>query len=258
MDGQDKIQTCLDTDEAKNFKFLIPYRICLIGEMDSGKSSFIINLLEQFNVQTDITEKDFQIDVYFCYSTKESLLRVAAAIKKHAFFRNFIPIEKLSNSLLDIKNHTLHDKVKSLIIFEDLQYNIRSLRKENMTKFNSFLLDSRHKSISIIYVMHEYPDATQSSFSSTFDRNFLNQSTDIIIFRSLHNKKMMNIIASRIFADQFQEFKKIVADIDEVYSRLYKHGRNHIVISADFRKNLKNLERIRFDIFEKRLCVRDC
>ena len=86
MDGQDKIQTCLDTDEAKNFKFLIPYRICLIGEMDSGKSSFIINLLEQFNVQTDITEKDFQIDVYFCYSTKESLLRVAAAIKKHAFF----------------------------------------------------------------------------------------------------------------------------------------------------------------------------
>ena len=159
---------------------------------------------------------------------------------------------------LDTATHTSEHDVKSLIIIEDLQYYIRKLKKDTMEVLNTFLLSSRHHSISLMYIYHTFPECNTTAVSCTFDRSFMDQSTDIVLFRSLHNRKLINVIGSRLFAEQFAEFKQIMNIVDKIYSNLYTHGRNYLVVSVDFRKNLNNLSRIRFDIFGKKLCVRDC
>ena len=251
-------KTCDYSDNVDNYRFILPFRLCLVGEMSSGKSSFVLNLLKDFKRQTNIIYTKKQIDLYFCYSNqnKEYLQSIEHELRKTTFFRKFIPIHKISSRLMDVENYS-NIGVHSLIILEDLQYFIRNLNKDTSSLFNNFLLESRHKDISLIYIMHTYPE-TNASKSTTFDRNFFEQCSDIIFFRSLHNKKIMSFIGSRVFGDFYQDFKQIFKIIEKIYNKLYSHTRTHIVVSSDFRKNLDNLNRIRFDIFEKQLCIRHC
>lgn len=242
--------------EDRNYKFLLPFRLALFGEMGAGKSSFIIDLLSQFDEQSDILKKKSEIQVYFSFSTDESVVKVEEAMKKHSFFKKLIKIDGLSRSVLDI-NSGGRDDIHHILILEDLQANIRSLKKNYISQFTTFLLDSRHKSISIIYVMHELPLANNTS-NISFDKMYFEHCTDIILFKSLHNRKLVNVIALRLFPDNYQEFKRILKLIESIYHKLYDSSRCHTVISSDFRKTLNDLERIRFDIFKNKLCIKDC
>ena len=47
-------KTCDYSDNVDNYRFILPFRLCLVGEMSSGKSSFVLNLLKDFKRQTNI------------------------------------------------------------------------------------------------------------------------------------------------------------------------------------------------------------
>ena len=102
------------------------------------------------------------------------------------------------------------------------------------------------------------PISNNVNSSLTFDKLFFEQTSDIVVFKSLHNKKILQVIATRLFPDHYQDLKKILHIIDSIYQKIYHNGRSHTVISTDFRKTLNDLERIRFDIFQNRLCIKDC
>lgn len=63
----------MDTIELKNTQFLLPCRIALIGDMNSGKSFWVKHFIEHFQKITNSDETGLKKKVLFCYNSPSSI-----------------------------------------------------------------------------------------------------------------------------------------------------------------------------------------
>ena len=150
-------------------------------------------------------------------------------------------------------NHTL-------FIFEDCLDFIQSLPKEKITALCSFLKASRHQNASMLVVMHDFAYNKQRL---SFERQFLEQCSLVVIFAFTVNKHQLRSFIQRIFGDKifFKYFleaftvSKKVCNIDNSISEdTFFFKRPYVMISVDSNKYYTDpLLNMRIDLFKRNL-----
>jgi septin family protein len=114
-----------------DFDIKLPFRITLVGQMDSGKSTFIYNFLLNFQKVTNITSIK-KAEVIFCYNYESSLKGIKEACEESKIFEK-VQFIKFLPPLKDIESyHNSLENTEIILIFEDLQNYMKSLSKEQI------------------------------------------------------------------------------------------------------------------------------
>ena len=117
---------------------------------------------------------------------------------------------------------------QTLLVLEDLQESIGKLSKIQQSELTSFLTKSRHKNISIIYILHRFP--FNASNNSTFDRSFFENMTHIALFKFTQNTLHVNIWAGRVFSDKLKAFKQAF-ELAHKIAEEQGHNRSYILVT---------------------------
>ena len=129
------------------------------------------------------------------------------------FISNFTPVHMLPClSELDKEKHTL-------IILEDCLDFINSLPKQKLSAFCSFLKASRHQNASFILVMHDFGFNQQKM---SFERQFLEQASVVVIFEFSVNKHQLRTFIQRIFGDKM--YFKYFLDAFKISKKNMQYG----------------------------------
>lgn len=237
--------------------YLLPLRICIVGPMQVGKSTFLINFLMNFEKVTNIKHTDRQINVQFFYNSTSSLRSAKEAIQgKSCFidieFYNGLPTTE------QIESFNATQEFDRLIILEDSINSIRGQSVSYLSELSSFVTNSRHYGISIICIFHEFPFGG-SSARLTFEKTFIRNATCVVLFENLCTSQQTKLFMSRIGInyEDFESVCKIATKICKLDKENGVHSNPAIVINLDVRQNFSDkLHRIALDIFNRWLIVK--
>lgn len=141
----------------------------------------------------------------------------------------------------------------TLLVLEDLQASVSKLNSNQQSDLNSFLTKSRHKNLSILYIVHRFPFNQRGG---DFDKSFFENLSHIAIFKFLQNNLHVNLWASRIFTDQLFIFKHAF-ELAQKIAILHGHNRPYVLVTLDQRQPLDTISRIRLDIFGFNLILKE-
>ena len=154
----------------------------------------------------------------------------------------------------------LNKERHTLIILEDCLDFINSLPKQKLSALCSFLKASRHQNASIILVMHDFGFNQQKL---SFERQFLEQATVVVIFEFSVNKHQLRTFIHRIFGDKMYfryfldafEISKKICNLDNQMSNNDQFSkRPYVLISLDLNTSFVDpLLSIRIDLFKRNL-----
>ena len=131
--------------KTSDFQIKMPFRISIIGPMQSGKSSFIFNLLLNLKKVTDINLEK-KAEVLFCYNNESSLKGIKEACEESKTITKINFVKGLP-SIESIENYQSQNDIQFIVIFEDLQNHFKSLSKTKIADLGLFLHRSRHQNI---------------------------------------------------------------------------------------------------------------
>ena len=112
-------------------------------------------------------------------------------------------------------------------MLEDLQASVGKLTNLQQSDLTTFLTKSRHKSLSILYIVHRFPFNQRGS---DFDKAFFENMTHIAIFKFLQNNLHVNLWAGRVFNEKVSSFKEAFQLAHKV-SEYHGHSRPYILVT---------------------------
>ena len=144
------------------------------------------------------------------------------------------------------------DKNCHIILYlSDLwHYIINNLKNENVQQFSSFLLLSRRIDFSIVFEYHEFPYGLPKVANEIF-QFFLNNSTLIVITKSLSDENRLNIFKRRFLKNYTRNFDKA----ERMAAKIAANSDNKETKSfIAFQKDINQTHRLlRLDIFHLNL-----
>ena len=160
--------------ESYDIRLCSNFKLFLSGPSACGKTTFLINLLENL---TSFTQQKIE-NIIYVY---------------HTYQRSFSDMKYLVNVFIKDSENLMNDLEKyvtgvpTFIIFDDL---LNSKRLPEIAQF--FVVDGRHKNLSLAYT-------TQKMFiNNDFFRQISNNCTHFIVFRNVRNLQEIKILASQL------------------------------------------------------------
>ena len=134
-----------------------------------------------------------------------------------------------------------------LLYFSDLwNYILNNLKNENVQQFSSFLLLSRRIDFSILFEYHAYPYGISKGANEIF-QFFLNNSTVIVLTKSLSDQNRLNIFKRRFLKNYIRNFEKAEKLATLIASNSEnKETKSYIAIQKDINQRDRL---IRLDLF---------
>jgi len=202
-----------------DFKFKAPFAMSVTGPSQSGKSEFIVKLLQHKDLLFAV---DFDKIFYF---TPESLF-----IRHNVIFdrlKQFYPQILHISGLPDvIKLHLTHDRMPKLLIIDDLMNEF--LSSEAMVQLLS--VEVHHFNISVIFTLQNF--YAPSKFGKTIARNVNYQ----VLF---YNR--MDLRETRNISLQISTQPNFLIESFEFLLKEFPSDSPYIIIDAHFRNKHKHL-----------------
>lgn len=199
-------------------QFLAPFTLNLAGPSRSGKSTFIINLIN--NLDTLVGGRTIK-QVLWCFNNENSIPDVLKSNPIVKFHKN-IPSD-LSKILPG-----------TLLIFDDLM--MSSFSKE-ITEI--FTILSHHNNISIILVLHNL------FHQSKFSRNITLNTQYIVYFRNPRDLSSISHLTRQLLPSNSKNLQNL---FNEVVSKPFSY------IIIDLVQDTPEIFKYRTDIFSQELC----
>lgn len=113
-----------------DYEIKLPFRISIIGPMNSGKSSWIYQFILKFKDITNILKIKRHLEIIFCHNSVSSLQGMKEAAMESNIVTKFQHIAYLPKPI-DINNYIeSKENTEFVMIMEDLQDQFRSMGKD--------------------------------------------------------------------------------------------------------------------------------
>ena len=163
----------------EKFKFMTPCNILISGASQSGKTTFLIKLIE--NSDEMFNKPPYHI--YYCYKVYQSAFDKLRKNDKVTFIQGLPNI----NEVIDPKNNHI------LLILDDL------MTESNQDTVNLFVIQSHHYNVSPVFVM-------QNLFHSNKSMRTINLNSHYIIsFRQSRDSSQIGVLTRQIFGKNWKE-----------------------------------------------------
>ena len=183
-------------NKMEKFKFMSPCNILLSGASQSGKSTFVLKLIESTNVMFI----NPPIKIYYCYKVYQSC------------FEKINDFVTFNQGLPDINDIADPNGKHTLIILDDLMTEV------NESIVNLFVVQSHHLNISPIFIL-------QNLFHNNKNIRTINLNAHYIVsFRQSRDSAQIGVLARQIFGKNGSEVVKI-------YSEAMKTPYNYVVFN---------------------------
>lgn len=166
------------------FKFITPCNILISGASQSGKTTWVIQLLKHSHLMFDNPPHQ----IFYCYKVYQSSFN---KLNNHVKFIQGLPnIEEIADSK---RRHVL-------VILDDL------MTEANQDTVNLFVVQSHHYNISPIFIL-------QNLFHSNKNIRTINLNSHYIIsFRQSRDTSQIGVLARQIFGKNWQKVVEIYTD----------------------------------------------
>lgn len=164
----------------EKFRFMSPCNILISGASQSGKTSFIIKLIEH----SDEMFKKPPSHIYYCYKVYQSVFdKLDKNNNKVSFIQGLPDINEVADPK---RNHIL-------LILDDL------MTETNQDTVNLFVVQSHHYNISPIFIM-------QNLFHNNKSIRTINLNSHYIIsFRQSRDSSQVGVLTRQIFGKKWKE-----------------------------------------------------
>lgn len=198
----------------KNMHFIHPMRMIVAGPSKSGKTCFVVNLINNRNL----------------LFIGKPILRILWCCRN----KNFVPI-----SLQKIVNLKIHEGIPdinqvlpdTLIVIDDLM--LQAFTKEVCELFT---INSHHKSISVILILQNV------YFNSKFAREISLNNQYLVYFKNPRDSTQFSILARQICPDNWRSLAR-------VYKEITRRPFGHIII--DLSQQANDCFRFKTNIFNR-------
>lgn len=208
----------LDVDD-DDFKFKTPFAMSITGPSQSGKSEFIVKLMQHKNLLFSV---DFEKVFYF---TPEALF-----VRHNEIFeklKQFCPNIQHVSGLPDvIKMNLIYDRTPKLLIIDDLMNEF--LSNEAMVKLLS--VEVHHFNITVIFTLQNF--YAPSKFGKTIARNVNYQ---VLFFNRIDLRETRNISL------QISSQPNFLAESFDFLLREFPDESAYIIIDGSFKNKHKHL-----------------
>ena len=193
----------------------LPFRMIVNAPSGSGKSNFIVNLIELFS-KGDGTFSSIEI---FCRCRDEPLYQYLADKTKGGI--------KIYEDLNELKNINTYDKTENhLVIWDDL------VLTKDQSKISEFFLRGRKQGISLIYLSQSYYAIPK----------MIRMNSNYLVILRLGQKRNLNMIMSELSLGVTKE------QLIKIYNYATKDKFDVLMVDLDepninhkFRKNFLNV-----------------
>jgi len=193
----------------------LPFRMVVNAPSGSGKSNFVVNLIELFSKG----EGTFSSIEIFCRCKDEPLYQYLADKTKNAI--------KIYEDLNELKNINTYDKSENhLIVFDDL------ILTKDQSKISEFFLRGRKHGVSLIYLSQSYYQIPK----------MIRLNSNYLVILKLGQKRNLNMIMSELSLGVTKD------QLIKIYSFATKEKFNVLMVDLDepdvnkkFRKNFLDI-----------------
>jgi adenosyl cobinamide kinase/adenosyl cobinamide phosphate guanylyltransferase len=200
-------------------RFMQPFRMMIAGPSQSGKSSFILELLKHRN---ELFSTSFARIIYFVPSNNIDAHQ--EFIQKLKTVYPDLEIQTDLPKLSDIKG----DRLSKLFIMDDLM----NVVFNHPMMEEVFSQNSHHQNLSIIFT-------TQNYFASSKNRTIIRQTNYKIIFNDPSDKTLMRNISCQISGSMPQFLSRCFKTLEEFYP---KDNFSYILIDSNAVSPLKKFQ----------------
>jgi len=217
IDPQAVIQTVPITDD--DLKFQTPCAVCISGPSQSGKSSFIVKLVECREVMFN---QKFE-RLYYCQPPN-------LCIGYNPVFEQIcktFPSAELVSGLPDVTKLQLDiDSTSKLLILDDLMVSL--LNSEEMVHL--FTVQIHHSNITCLFTLHNI--YSQSRFSKTISRNI---AYSVLFYNRLDLRELKTI------SSQISNNSNFLLDCFKFLMEKFAGNNAYIVIDGSYQSKMKSM-----------------
>ena len=211
--------------------------------MGCGKSFFCGDLIKNIDNLVYDYKRYEETKVILVSNCSESIERLEKICNQKNFkFFHWSILPDLDN-LLD----TSEDRKHSIMILEDFSYKIsQKTSSEYMGVFKNFLVNSRHKNISIIYILHNFDNAM--THRNSIDRFYMKNATFFTVFKPIDKKSVYTYLKQFFITD-----KNFYRTLDMMFSKIGQISQYPYIFIQPRSKLKDNFAKIRCRLFEENL-----
>ena len=204
----------------------MPFRMCITGPSQSGKTYFVSQLLEN---RKKLFSNDISV-IYFFYSIENQSIQELKLLAKNKLI-NIVFIQGIED--MDPQDYVDPQGKHCLLIFDDLMQQVMNSPKI----LEIFTIFSHHSKISVIIISQDffYNSGSHRNIRMTINRNM----DYLVLFCNPLDQQTAYIIASRIMPKETKKFMEIYKRACQIARYLFIDGS----ITTD------NSIRMRTDIF---------
>ena len=209
--------------------------------MSSGKSYLSQKIISNLQTITYSEKHITKTEIIFISKSYESSITLKNICQKNSFDFSWWKIIHPTSQII----YKANDKKHIIILMEDISGDINNADSKFNAEMSSFMYQSRHYNISIIYILHGISHAMTKR--NSFERLFLDNVSGLFIFKPVNNKKIIyNYLRNFLNKSTYDQLDEVFSFCSKIMSHPYIFLQPH--------KNLDDeISKIRLDIFGKNI-----